>query len=81
MSTSQPIQEAAIRQYARRLYLTTVADQFASLAEEAVRKKQSHLSYPKSGSSVRYQEGEKASKDDESAGVRSQSRKVIGTLN
>ena len=45
MSTSQPIQEAAIQQYARQLYLTTVADQFASLAEEAVRKKQSHLSY------------------------------------
>jgi len=31
--------------YARQLYLTTVADQFANLAEEAVRKKQSHLSY------------------------------------
>jgi DNA replication protein DnaC len=36
---------AAIQQYARQLYLTTVADQFASLAEEAARKKQSHLSY------------------------------------
>ena len=45
MSTSQPIQQATIQQYARQLYLTTVADQFASLAEEAVRKKQSHLSY------------------------------------
>jgi hypothetical protein len=31
--------------YAGQLYLTTVADQFYSLAEEAVRKKQSHLSY------------------------------------
>ena len=45
MSTTQPIQEAAIQQYARQLYLTTVADQFANLAEEAARKKQSHLSY------------------------------------
>jgi len=45
VSTSQPIQQSAIQQYARQLYLTTVADQFASLAEEAVRKKQSHLSY------------------------------------
>ena len=45
MNTSQPIEQATIQQYARQLYLTTVADQFASLAEEAVRKKQSHLSY------------------------------------
>lgn len=45
MNTSQPIQQATIQQYARQLYLTTVADQFANLAEEAVRKKQSHLSY------------------------------------
>jgi DNA replication protein DnaC len=45
VSTSQPIQQAAIQQYARQLYLTTVADQFASLAGEAVRKKQSHRSY------------------------------------
>ena len=40
MSTPQPIEQAAIQQYARQLYLTTVADQFANLAEEAVRKKQ-----------------------------------------
>ena len=45
MSTSQPIEQAAIQQYARQLYLTTVADQFARMAEEAVTKKQSHLSY------------------------------------
>ena len=45
MSTSQPIQQATIQQYARQLYLTTMAGQFANLAEEAVRKKQSHLSY------------------------------------
>ena len=45
MSTPQPIEQAAIQQYARQLYLTTVADQYARLAEEAVRKKQSHLSY------------------------------------
>ena len=40
MNTSQPIQQATIQQYARQLYLTTVAYQFANLAEEAVRKKQ-----------------------------------------
>jgi DNA replication protein DnaC len=45
VSTSRPIEQAAIQQYARQLYLTTVADQFARLAEEAVRKKQTHLSY------------------------------------
>jgi DNA replication protein DnaC len=45
LSTSQPIQQATIQQYARQLYLTTMAGQFANLAEEAVRKKQSHLSY------------------------------------
>jgi len=45
MSTSATMQQATIQQYAKQLYLTTVADQFAPLAEEAVRKKQSHLSY------------------------------------
>ena len=42
---SASAQHATIEQHARQLYLTTVAEQFASLAEEAVRKKQSHLSY------------------------------------
>ena len=42
---SAAVQQAAVEQYARQLYLTTVADQFARLAEEAVQKKQSHLSY------------------------------------
>jgi len=37
--------QAAIQQYARQLYLTTVAEQFARLAEEAVTRKQSHLGY------------------------------------
>ena len=45
MSTSQPIQQSTIQQYARQLYLTTVADQFSNLAEEALQKKQSHLRY------------------------------------
>jgi DNA replication protein DnaC len=45
VSTPLPIEQAAIQQYARQLYLTTVADQFARMAEDAVRKKQSHLSY------------------------------------
>jgi DNA replication protein DnaC len=42
---SAAAQQAVIGQHARQLYLTTVAEQFASLAEEAIRKKQSHLSY------------------------------------
>jgi len=45
VNSSPSIEQAAIQQYARQLYLTTVADQFARLAEEAARKKQSHLSY------------------------------------
>lgn len=45
MNAFQPIALATIQQYARQLYLTTVAEQFARLAEEAVGKKQSHLSY------------------------------------
>jgi DNA replication protein DnaC len=37
--------EAAIRQYAKQLRLPTVGGQFARLAEQAVKGKQSHLSY------------------------------------
>lgn len=42
---STPIEHATIQQYAQQLYLTTVAGQFARLAEEAVKTQQSHLSY------------------------------------
>jgi len=42
---SASAQQATIEQHARQLYLTTVAEQFAPLAEEALHKKQSHLSY------------------------------------
>ncbi len=45
MNAPQPIAQATIQQYARQLYLTTVAEQFARLAEEAVTRKQSHLGY------------------------------------
>ena len=45
MNPSPAIEQAAIRQYARQLCLTTVAEQFARLAEEAVSRKQSHLGY------------------------------------
>jgi len=46
MSTAvKPMQEAAIRQYAKQLYLPTLGGQFAHLAEQAVKEKQSHLSY------------------------------------
>jgi DNA replication protein DnaC len=37
--------EAAIRQYAKQLRLPTVGSQFERLAEQAVKEKQSHLSY------------------------------------
>ena len=41
----KPMHEAAIRQYAKQLRLPTVGGQFARLAEQAVKEKQSHLSY------------------------------------
>ncbi len=41
----QPLHEAAIRQYARQLRLPTVGGQFARSAEQAVKEKQTHLSY------------------------------------
>jgi DNA replication protein DnaC len=37
--------QATIQQYAKQLYLPTLGEQAASLADEAVRKKQTHLSY------------------------------------
>jgi DNA replication protein DnaC len=45
MTTAKPMQQAAIQQYAKQLHLPTLGDQFAGLAEEAVKEKQSHLSY------------------------------------
>jgi len=45
MSAVKPVQQAAILQYAKQLRLPTLGDQFAGLAEEAVKEKQSHLSY------------------------------------
>jgi DNA replication protein DnaC len=46
MSTAvKPMQEAAIRQYAKQLYLPTLGGQFAQLAEQAGKENQSHLSY------------------------------------
>ena len=44
-ATVKPIQEAAVRQYAKQLRLPTLCGQFARLAEQAVKEKQSHLSY------------------------------------
>jgi DNA replication protein DnaC len=41
----KPLQEAAVRQYAKQLRLPTLGSQFARLAEQAVKEKQSHLSY------------------------------------
>jgi DNA replication protein DnaC len=40
-----PLQHTAILQYARQLHLPTLGEQFAALAEEAAKQKQSHLSY------------------------------------
>ena len=45
MSAAQTMQQATILQYAKQLYLPTLGEQSARLAEEAVKKKQSHLSY------------------------------------
>ena len=45
MSAAKPLQQAAILQYAKQLQLPTLGDQFAGLAEEAVKENQSHLSY------------------------------------
>ena len=45
MSAAKPVQQAAILQYAKQLRLPTLGDQFAGLAEEAVKEKPSHLSY------------------------------------
>src|ERR1700680_4761989 len=45
MSAAKPLQQAAILQYAKQLHLPTLCDQFVDLAEEAVKEKQSHLSY------------------------------------
>ncbi len=41
----KPMQEAAIRQYAKQLHLPTLGGQFARLAEQAVKEQQSPLSY------------------------------------
>lgn len=39
------VQQAAIRQYAKQLQLRTIGGQFTEVAEQAIRQKQSHLSY------------------------------------
>ena len=39
------VQQATIRQYAKRLQLATLGGQFAQVAEQAVKEKKSHLSY------------------------------------
>ena len=41
----EPLHEAAIRQYAKQLRLPTLGSQFAGLADQAVKEKQSYLSY------------------------------------
>jgi IstB-like ATP binding protein len=56
-----PVQQATIRQYAKALKLATVGGQFLSMAEEAVKQKQGHLSHLEAllGAEVedRYQHG------------------------
>ena len=39
------VQQATIRQYAKRLQLATIAGQFVAVAEQAIKEKQSHLNY------------------------------------
>lgn len=43
--TSAALQQATIQQYCQTLRMPTVRSQFATMAEEAVREKQSHLDY------------------------------------
>lgn len=45
MSPVGPIDHAAIRQYCRHLRLPTVAAQFDKLAQEALKERQTHVSY------------------------------------
>ena len=42
---SIPLQQSTIRGYAKQLRLPTLGGQFARLAEEAIKEKQSHISY------------------------------------
>jgi DNA replication protein DnaC len=42
---SASAQQATIRQYAKQLRLATIGGQFTQVAEQAIRQKQSHLSY------------------------------------
>lgn len=44
-ATAKPMHESAIRQYAKVLRLPTIGSQFARLAEQAVKEKQSHVNY------------------------------------
>src|ERR1700733_16262745 len=39
------VQQATIRQYAKRLQLATIAGQFVAMAEKAIKEKQGHLNY------------------------------------
>jgi len=39
------VQQATIRQYAKRLQLATIAGQFVPMAEQAIKEKQGHLNY------------------------------------
>ena len=39
------LQPATIRQYAKQLQLSTIGGQFQGMAEQAIKEKQSHLSY------------------------------------
>jgi DNA replication protein DnaC len=45
MSPNPELQVASIRQYAKQLFLSTVGVQFERLAGEAIKQKQSHLSF------------------------------------
>ncbi len=45
MSSSVPLEEAAIKQQCKLLRLPMVASQFNSLAEQAVRERQTHAGY------------------------------------
>ena len=44
-ASTAPLQQSTIREYAKQLRLPTLGGQFARLAEQAVKEKQSHVSY------------------------------------
>jgi DNA replication protein DnaC len=56
---SLEVQQSAIREYARQLYLPALGSQFVKLAEEAVKQKHGHLAYLEAVLSIELEERER----------------------